>query len=269
MLATVDNRTQHEFMRTWQPPLMRAARLVKWTVVTVVFLAMVLLSGVGIVALLGRDGSDQTWTRWANVGDAFGALNSLLSGLAVAAIVVTFLVQFQELKVQRDDLTRQRDSLERAETELRHSAEASLRMLHVDLLKMAIQDPTLASVWPPLAPQLRHEENKQYLYANLILQHAWLQLRFEAYTEAEMHSYLRYAFSSPLMREYWRVSMYSRDRILVPGTAEFLFNEAADRICREYENMPADARSPEAPGSDAGQQPSAPACDHDEMRSVA
>jgi len=228
-------------------PLARAARLVKWTVVTITFLGLVLLAGVGIVALLGRDGSDRTWSRWGNVGDAFGALNSLLSGLAVAAIVVTFLVQFQELKVQRTDLARQRDSLNRAESELRRSAEAKLRMLHVDLMKMAMDDTSLAEVWPPLAPRLSHEENKQYFYANLILQHAWLQLRINVYTEAEMHSYLRYVFTSPIMREYWQISMRSRNRILVPGTAEFLFNEAADAICREYEDVLTCARPQRTP----------------------
>ncbi|BCB81026.1 hypothetical protein GCM10022251_61360 [Phytohabitans flavus] len=122
------------------------------------------------------------------------------------------------------------------------SAEASLRMLHVDLIRMSIDDPSLAAVWPPLEPGVPHEKERQYLYANLIYQHIWLGLRISDYTEEQMQNHLRYIFTSSLMREYWRAAARARTS-LVPGTAEYAFAEAANRICGEYEDLLAAARS--------------------------
>ena len=48
--------------------------------------------------------------------------------------------------------------------ELRRSAEADLRMLHMELIKMSIADPQLAEVWPEFTPNLSPGQNRQYLY---------------------------------------------------------------------------------------------------------
>jgi hypothetical protein len=100
----------------------------------------------------------------------------------------------------------------------RCGAEADLRALHTNLMKMAMDDNDLAEVWPALRPGLRPRRNRQYLYANLIVQHAWLNIRIHEYTEAEMRNNLRYLFDSPVMREYWAATHAHRARLLVPGT---------------------------------------------------
>jgi hypothetical protein len=45
-------------------------------------------------------------------GDSFGALNTLFSGLAFSAIIVTLIVQIEEFKLQRSELKKQAESLE-------------------------------------------------------------------------------------------------------------------------------------------------------------
>jgi hypothetical protein len=215
--------------------LARARSTVKWFTVSLILVTAILTAGLAIVALLSQHGSTAMWIRWSNIGQAFGALNSVVAGFALVALVVTFLAQLQEFRAQRAELAVQRESLRLAQSDLHRGTEAELRKLHVDLLKMAMNDSQLAAVWPALKPGLSRERNRQYLYANLILQHAWLMVRISDYTEAEMQSNLRYLFTSPLMREYWQASARNRSAILVSGTDEYRFAEVADEICAEYQ----------------------------------
>jgi hypothetical protein len=175
-----------------------------------------------MVAGLSQSGDDALWNRWGNIGQAFGVLGAVVSGLALVALGVTFAMQFRELQAHR--------------ASLRYGAEIELRKLHVDLIKLALGDPDLAAVWPPF-PGATAERTRQYRYANLILQHAWLRMKLDACTEEQMQSNLRYLFASPLVREYWRVTEPSRNSNYVAGTMESYLAEAADGIYREYESV--------------------------------
>lgn len=199
------------------------------------FVAVILLAGIGMVALVTAGGSTDTWVRWSNAGQAFGVLTAVLSGLAVAALIVTFWLQLQELKAQRIELCQQRELLSNAESALRRSADTDLRARHSDLTRMAIDDPGLAEVWPVLQPGLSPERTRQYLYANLILEHAWLSYRVSDHSEAEMRNNLRYLFDSPVFRDFWLAVQGPRSTVLVPGTAEFRFDQIAREVFREYE----------------------------------
>ena len=139
----------------------------------------------------------------------------------------------------------QRAALERMRTELNRGAEASLRRLHFELLRLSINDPQLAEVWPPFEPGLSPKRNRQYLYANLVIQHFWLSLRLGGHTESQLQNSLRNLFVSPLMRDYWRASSKIRTA-LVPGTPEFTFNELVDGICQEYDSVLASAHGAQA-----------------------
>lgn len=219
-----------------------AIRTGKWIAASTLVVLAILLLGLGAVASLQTLDTSNGWADRANVGDSFGVVNAIVSGLALAALVVTLWLQSRELALQRVELAMQRTSLEQSRVELYRSAEASLRMLHVDLIRMSIDDPSLALVWPPLDPGAPHDRERQYMYANLIYQHMWLSLRISDYTDEQVQNRLRYIFTSSLMREYWRAAAKAR-MSLVPGTAEFQFAEAAERICSEYEDLIASARS--------------------------
>ncbi|WP_433366953.1 DUF6082 family protein [Actinoplanes sp. CA-142083] len=73
-------------------------------------------------------GDENTWTRWSDVGQAFGVVNSVVAALAVAALIITSVAHARS---QRDQQT-----------------EISVRQLHVTLTRMAIDNPHLAEVWP-------------------------------------------------------------------------------------------------------------------------
>ena len=205
-----------------------------------VFTGIVLLAGVGIAALIGRSGSTDMWVRWGNIGQTFESVNTVFSGLAFMALVVTFAIQFQELRMQRIELKMQREAM-RVSSD--RSADADLRMLHIELIKMAIHDPQLAAVWPEFEPVLPTEHNRQYMYANLIIQNVWLNVRIGNYSSDEAQGMLRYMFSNPVMRNYWAASEPIR-RWLVANTPEHRFAKMVDDLYREGSS---DDRAPRSP----------------------
>jgi hypothetical protein len=218
-----------------------AVRTGKWIAASTLVVLVILFVGLGAATSLQTLDTPSGWAARANVGDSFGVVNAVVSGLALAALIVTLWLQSRELALQRAELAMQRQSLDQSRLELYRSAEASLRMLHVDLIRMSIDDPSLAAVWPPLDPGASYEKERQYLYANLIYQHMWLSMRISDYTDEQVQNHLRYMFTSAHMREYWRAAAKARTS-LVPGTAEYAFAEAANRICGEYEDLLAAAR---------------------------
>jgi hypothetical protein len=200
------------------------------------FIIVVLIAGLAAARLLQLTGTPDGWELRGNIGDSFGVMNAMVSGLALAALVATLWLQSRELALQRTELAMQREALSQSRDELRRNAEASLSTLHQEMIKLSINDPALAAVWPPLDPNGSQEKERQYLYANLIYQHLWLGLRIGDYTEDSVQNSLRYLFRSAIFREYWRAASTAR-MSLVPGSKEYRFAEAAGRICKEYEDL--------------------------------
>ena len=64
------------------------------------------------------------WSERAALGDMFGAVNALFSGLAFAGILFTLHFQRQELSVQREELSAQREELKLTREELARTASA-------------------------------------------------------------------------------------------------------------------------------------------------
>jgi hypothetical protein len=192
------------------------------------------------VALLATGVNGADWTVFANVGESFGALNAVISGLALAAVVVTFWMQFAELKAQRAELASQRESLVRSHADVYRATETDVRRLHMELIKFALKDPALARVWPIGQADLSPERTRQYLYVNLVLQHLALQARIG--TVADIERQVRRVFCSPVVREYWRDTAADRKKMVDPGSAEQRFSELATKVCDEYESVLLEAR---------------------------
>ncbi len=213
----------------------RARRTLSWTVLLLAGVAAALFAGLAASSTIAGTAPEATWAVRANVGETFGVLNAIFSGLALAAVVVTFWMQFTELRSQRAELALQRDSLIQTQTELHRSAEAHLRRLHVDLVKMSIDDPELANVWPKVTDSV--SRHRQYQYANLIIQHNWLQVQISEFSTAELQSTFRFLFSSPIIREYWIMTAGVRSRTVVPGSFEHRMTLLGDEVCAEYEHV--------------------------------
>jgi hypothetical protein len=198
-------------------PLSAVAR---WTLVIVSLMVLTLLAGVGLAAVLGHRGAPEDWSKWSDVGQTFGALSSIISGLALVVVVISARTQAREM---------------------RRSSTAELNMLHLEILKLSINDEELAEVWPALLPDLSPKLNRQFLYANIIYQFHWTTLRLEKASDAKVLGSMRYLFTSPLMRQYWAAAEHGRTS-LEPGSPEQLFAKKLDDLCRDYETAVAAAR---------------------------
>lgn len=86
---------------------------------------------------------------------------------AVAVVLVTWSTQYRILRDQDAELVQQRKIQE-------DRADLELRKMHVDLIRMALNDNRLAEVWPRIAGVDPVTES-QHMYANLLLQHIWLE----------------------------------------------------------------------------------------------
>ena len=62
------------------------------------------------------------WQTRGQVGDSFGALNALFSGLAFAGLIATILLQSKELALQRKELVLQRREMVASREELANQA---------------------------------------------------------------------------------------------------------------------------------------------------
>jgi hypothetical protein len=71
-------------------------------------IAIHVISGVVIYRVLGD------WPERGQFGDQFGAVNALFSGLAFAGVIVTILLQREELQLQRQELEQTREELRRS-----------------------------------------------------------------------------------------------------------------------------------------------------------
>jgi uncharacterized membrane protein len=187
-------------------------------------------------------------TGWDQVGQAFGVVNGVFSALALMIVGITLWVQFRELRMQRDELRLQREAMVQSQEELRRSAEASMRALHLELIRMAINDAELAMLWPELAPNVPAERSRQFLYANLILQHHDMIARVGDRSRDQVRASVRFSFMNPIVREYWVASASARRAVNVPGSPTSEFDELCEEVYQELEgglNGPPDAAGPE------------------------
>ncbi len=153
--------------------------------VVLVGAASVVISGWLLAGVEEANGGRREAVERSAVGDYFGGISAVFSGLALLLLVFTLLFQQRELRMQREELTLQRQELISSRQELRRSARADLRALHVQLTEMAMNDAALASVWNDY-PDEPHEVVRQYLFANLTFGHFLLFFEWGEISEEEL-----------------------------------------------------------------------------------
>ncbi|HEY3870297.1 MAG TPA: DUF6082 family protein [Actinocrinis sp.] len=200
--------------------------------------AMVLVS-VGMSALIEAIFGTNRADNLGQTGQLFESVGAVFSGLAFIALVTTFLLQLEELRLQRQELENQRYEMSRTQEELHRSAEADLRTLHMELLKMAINDDELGRVWPDPDPAtVPHSTRRQLWYANLVYQHSRLALELGNSGIEPTREMVRNLFRSPIIRDYWQSGAQVRATTLTPGTTEWDFAQMADEIFGEMPDPP-------------------------------
>ncbi|OEK00604.1 hypothetical protein BFP97_03385 [Roseivirga sp. 4D4] len=80
------------------------------------------------------------WSKSGTFGDTFGALNAVFSGLALAGVIVTILIQRTELKNQRVELSLQRDEMKETRKEFLLNRTTTLVYNQLDRFEKALTD---------------------------------------------------------------------------------------------------------------------------------
>lgn len=199
----------------------------------IVFCVGITLISVGITATLALLIDNSLSARLGDLGQIFESVNAAFSGLAFIALVVTFRLQYEELRLQRQELKNQHSVMSESQRQLRRSAEYDIRGRHVELIRMAMEDEDLAEFWPKFAGGISAKRAKQYNYANLVIQRHRLLYETGMFSKDDAEFNLRFLFTSQIMRDYWAASSAARTRIVRKGTSEWSFQTMADAVFRE------------------------------------
>lgn len=92
----------------------------------IILFALIFFTWMLFLAIMGQI-SLKGWEEAGKFGDTFGALNSLFSGMAFAALIVAVVLQRQELIEQRKELVLARKQFERS-AKAQEKSEAALSM---------------------------------------------------------------------------------------------------------------------------------------------
>lgn len=85
-----------------------------WSILLVLFVFLLFFASLGFVCTHWTD-----WQTRGTFGDSFGALNALFSGLAFAGLIVTLIMQKEELGMQREELNDAKQELRQQSIEFK------------------------------------------------------------------------------------------------------------------------------------------------------
>lgn len=145
---------------------------------------LVLVSPLALPAL-DRAGS-RDWQRLSDIGQTYGAVSALLSVVALGGVVASLVLQTQQTKLDRLQ---------------------AHRSFHLQLLKMAIDDPDLHACWGSIAPDwgsLSPVERRQFAYCNQVV--SFMEMSFDVGTinEAWLRGAAQELFGSAVSRQWWQ-----------------------------------------------------------------
>ena len=125
-----------------------------WVIVAVgVVTALAFVAYAAVLLATSWPIEDWSIAKASLFGDSFGVLNSFFTGGAFLLILWTIVLQQQELRLQRKEMSRM--------------VAAHQRELHMELLNYAFKDEELAKVWGDRVSDAN--EDRQYMYVNLIM----------------------------------------------------------------------------------------------------
>lgn len=162
---------------------------------------------------------DETLDRWSRIGEALSVVGVFFSGIAFLAIAGALLLQQRELTNQREELALVREEQQR-------NSEVSLRQLHMDIVKMALDDRDLLSVWPQPGRSIR--QRKKDHYCNLYLNLQKVAHETGTIDIDELRGALRRLMGSRDMYSFWQRSRSARVSVTQGDEAEDFFTAEVD-----------------------------------------
>lgn len=170
------------FVRRWT----RAWLLTCLLFVSFTLLVLVLASPLALSAL---DTGDRDWRRLSEIGQTYGAVSTLISILTLGGITVSLLLQSRSARLDHEQVP---------------------RTIHMELMKMALEDPELLACWGGAATGEVVPTQRQSIYINLVVSFWEMNLEVGR-SEAQVKLAADGLFSGPLGREFWRTNRLVRE----------------------------------------------------------
>jgi hypothetical protein len=176
-------------------------------------------------ALRALDPSSRDWERLSWVGQTYGAASAFLAMFALIGIAVSLVIQAREARAAR---------------------EQSLRVIHTDLLQLAMDDEVYRRAWGPFFAAGEPDAQRQHMYINLIISNLRMQYELRALTEPHLRSVVHIMFSGDPGRRFWAEGRELRMRA-AGSRRERRFLEILDEEYRHALASPAEPPAPAPP----------------------
>jgi hypothetical protein len=145
---------------------------------------LIAASPAGLNLLSAAKGVD--WLKLSSIGQTYGAVSALISGVALAGVVISLILQSRELNLAR---------------------EQAFRTYHFDLLRFAIDNPSFISSWGYIPPEGSSLEDVRMAgYTNMIVSFWGTGYTTGWLDEGEVRRSFKDMFRGEAGREYWEAS---------------------------------------------------------------
>lgn len=160
----------------------------------IVILLLIVVLSVGLIgasplALDVFHGSTSHWNRLSAIGQTYGAASAILSVLAVIGVAVTLALQARDSRALRLQ---------------------AIRELHIRLLEMAMNDPELNKVWGPSGLSDPFIQQRQSMYANMILSQWEMSYATRTLTDDHLKLLATEFLSGTIGRDFWSLVRQAR-----------------------------------------------------------
>jgi hypothetical protein len=166
----------------------RATVAVTILLLVIVAMGLVILSPLALPAL---DSDGQTdWGRLSDIGQTYGAVSAVVAAIALIGVMVSLVIQGREMKQARKN---------------------ARRALHVELMRMAMDDPSYMEAWGPYDTDTFAAERQQ-TYVNLIVAHWYAEYEVGEMPDVLLRATAAEVFAGVPGRRYWNdVGRFWRD----------------------------------------------------------
>lgn len=162
----------------------RSLRTISVMALVVGGIFLILISPMGLRLISTAKGIN--WARLSSIGQTYGAISAVISGVALVGIAVSLFLQAREL-----DLTR----------------EQMFRNYHLDLVRFSIENPQFISSWgyvPPVASSL--DDVRRVGYINMIVSFWSTSYVTRRLDEGDLQLNFAQMFKGEVGRNYWEAA---------------------------------------------------------------
>lgn len=212
----------------------RVSRLLGLLLALVAVLSLVVLSPLA-VATINPDGSAD-WQRLADVTQTYAAVSAVLALLALAGVAFSLLFQARELRASR---------------------EQTLRVLHTDLIRMAMEDPLYMRCWGH-RPSMTDDQRRQFMYINLMVSLWEMTYETSGMNDQQAHAVTASLFETEEGRWFWQNSRTMRKRVATDRRLRRFYGILDEEYQRATPPSPTPAPAASGPEPDRPATPRGP-----------